>query len=78
MNKQTIGHCSICGGQVTVPSVWYGVVPPVPSCESCGAVARTGPRIEMQPRAKTVTTNGTAAPIWSWLPNSTSGFRVED
>ena len=33
----TIGTCSECGGRVTIPSVWYGIHPPVPTCESCGA-----------------------------------------
>ena len=38
MNVKIIGKCGICGGRVTVPVVWWSVVPPVPTCESCGAV----------------------------------------
>lgn len=46
-----IGTCSICGGAVTVPTVWAGVVPPVPSCTACGATKKQsyGPVIEMDP-----------------------------
>ena len=32
-----IGKCSICGGPVSVPEIWHGVVPPTPTCERCGA-----------------------------------------
>ena len=47
--KRILGTCSICGGRVTVPTLWLGVVPPEPACESCGARARDhGPVIEMQ------------------------------
>lgn len=35
----TIGTCSLCGGQVTTPEVWGGIHPPTPSCRSCGAIA---------------------------------------
>lgn len=47
---QTIGTCSICGGPVTIPVVWGGVIPPVPTCEHCGATAQNsyGPIIPMQ------------------------------
>jgi hypothetical protein len=49
--KQTIGTCSICGGPVTVPFVYWSVAPPVPACEQCGATPRAhGPVIDMQPR----------------------------
>ena len=41
MNKTTIGICSICGGVVTLPAVWDGILAPDPSCESCGAVKRS-------------------------------------
>lgn len=43
-----VGQCSICRGQVTVPTVWNGVIAPLPTCERCGASAR-GPVIEMTP-----------------------------
>ena len=50
MNKQVIGRCSICGGNVTIPNVWLGVIPPKPSCESCGAIKRDNlPIIDMDP-----------------------------
>jgi hypothetical protein len=32
-----IGICSICGGQVAVPKVWMGTIPPIPYCLQCGA-----------------------------------------
>ena len=46
-----IGTCSICGGAVTVPAAWSGVVPPVPTCASCGAIKKQpyGPVIKKQP-----------------------------
>ena len=34
-----VGTCSRCGGYVVVPALWLGVVPPTPTCSSCGAVA---------------------------------------
>lgn len=37
-NRKVVGKCSICGGVVSVPTVIWSVVPPVPTCESCGAV----------------------------------------
>lgn len=50
MNKQLIGICGVCGGTVTIPTVWYGVVPPIPTCESCGATAKpTAPVLDMNP-----------------------------
>lgn len=36
---RVVGTCSICGGQVTVPQVWMGTVPPVPTCNKCYATA---------------------------------------
>ena len=46
----TIGTCSNCGGEVTIPSVYHSVVPPKPTCQRCGAVARPhGPVIDMEP-----------------------------
>ena len=51
-NETTIGTCSICSGPVTVPTIWHGVIPPTPTCRSCGAVkaADHGPVIKMEPR----------------------------
>lgn len=56
----TIGTCGSCGGPVQVPTAWYGVVPPTPTCARCGAVAREnhGPVVPMQPPAKTRTGGG--------------------
>lgn len=61
MHDQIIGSCSICGGPVQCPLVYWSIVPPVPTCGQCGAVAAShGPVIEMRPaRYQTVTTTGT-------------------
>ncbi len=46
-----IGTCSICGGVVEVPDVWYSVDPAPAICRSCGAVKRDhGPVVDMIPR----------------------------
>lgn len=37
-NEQVIGTCSICGGQVTCPRVFWSVLLPKPTCRRCGAV----------------------------------------
>lgn len=48
--NEVIGICSHCGGRVVLPSVWYGIYPPEPRCESCGATKkRSLPVIEMEP-----------------------------
>ena len=54
---QILGTCSICGGPVTVPLVWHGVVPPTPRCATCGAVPQQahGPIVPMQPGPHIVT-----------------------
>jgi len=53
MSVRVLGKCSICGGRVTVPLVWLGVIPPVPTCESCGAMADApGPVIPMKPQPR--------------------------
>jgi hypothetical protein len=36
-NERTVGKCSICGGLVTVPIIFYSTVPPAPTCQQCGA-----------------------------------------
>ena len=47
-NRQVVGTCGNCGGAVTLPIVWMSVVPPVASCEDCGAtVAQGGPILPM-------------------------------
>jgi hypothetical protein len=53
MSDHTVGTCSECGGRVTIPSVWYAVVPPTPTCASCGAMPADpayGPVIPMTKR----------------------------
>lgn len=49
---KTIGTCSICGGPVQVPAVFWGVNPPPPTCAKCGAVKKGGhgPTIDMEPK----------------------------
>lgn len=49
-----LGKCSICGGRVTVPEIYWSTVPPTPKCKKCGAVATQnyGPVIPMTPRVE--------------------------
>lgn len=70
-NETTIGTCSICSGPVTVPTIWHGVIPPTPTCRSCGAVkaADHGPVIKMEPRRWA---NSTDVKI-TWGMNSSNG-----
>ena len=67
MMDRVVGTCSLCGGQVTLPGIWSGVVPPVPQCSSCHATAKSsGPVIEMErPRtaANFVLTDSRTYPI---------------
>ena len=53
---KTVGTCSACGGRVTVPLVWMGTTPPIPTCESCGATKAqpNGPVIEMEPKRRAI------------------------
>ncbi len=51
MNK-VIGKCSICGGRVTLPDAWYGVNPPIATCETCYATQDNLPVIKMRPTPK--------------------------
>jgi hypothetical protein len=37
MTNRVIGRCSICNSNVTVPELWMGTQPPVPTCSRCGA-----------------------------------------
>lgn len=58
-----VGTCSICGGRVTIPDVWGAIIPPTPTCESCGAVAaQNGPIIPMT-HIKYKTTYSTSSDI---------------
>ena len=45
---KTLGTCSLCGGNVVVPVIWFGISPPTPSCERCGGRASGGPVIPMR------------------------------
>ena len=59
MMQQVIGKCSLCGGSVTVPTAWYGIIPPTPTCDNCKATQKSSlPVIEME---KTVTINNLIA-----------------
>lgn len=51
---KVVGTCSICSGRVSVPEIWFGVIPPVPKCEKCGARATEdyGPVVQMKPAAQ--------------------------
>lgn len=40
MNDKIVGTCGKCGGIVTVPTIWHGIYPPVPTCNSCGATVK--------------------------------------
>ena len=46
-----IGSCSLCGGPVTIPSVWHCIIPPVATCARCGATKAddSAPVIPMAP-----------------------------
>jgi hypothetical protein len=56
-----------CAGRAA-PQVWFGVVPPTPKCESCGAVKRDhGPVIDMKPKK----------PRYDWMDHA-AGFSVID
>lgn len=50
-SKTTVGTCGLCDGPVSVPNVWMSVIPPVPTCENCGATAKPnhGPVLPMNP-----------------------------
>lgn len=39
---KVIGTCSVCGGPVTIPTVWHGTNPPIARCSSCGATPAEG------------------------------------
>ena len=54
MSFKVVGECSICGGAVVVPTVWMGIYPPTPQCNSCHATARPagGKVIPMNPAPK--------------------------
>ncbi len=49
LNDCIVGKCSLCGGLVTVPKTFMSTVPPVPTCESCGAVEDVASRLPVVP-----------------------------
>lgn len=51
-NTITVGTCSLCGGAVTLPTVFMSTKKPVASCSTCGAVDARGhgPTIPMVKR----------------------------
>jgi len=52
MTIRIIGRCSICGGNVVAPTGYLSTLPPVPTCQSCGATASRPelPVVPMEPR----------------------------
>lgn len=50
-NQSIVGTCSCCGGPVCVPTAYHSIVPPVPTCQRCGATKQPdyGPVIHMVP-----------------------------
>lgn len=36
--KYTVGICSKCGGDIQVPSHWFGTTPPERKCSRCGFI----------------------------------------
>jgi hypothetical protein len=62
MSVHVHGTCSCCGGPVTTPTAWFGVVPPTPTCSRCGAVpvAAFGPVLPMRPARRHATIDATA------------------
>lgn len=63
MNNTIIGTCSECGSAVSVPTFWWGTIPPVPQCVGCGAVAAQpyGPVIPMKQNNNYK---------WNWKPST--------
>ena len=49
MSYTVHGTCGRCGGAVVTPTIWMGIYPPVPTCQSCGATPKQahGPVIDM-------------------------------
>lgn len=60
LDRKPIGKCSQCGGVVSVPTVFWSVNRPVPSCERCGAVADEAAGLPVIPT--------TPVGDWNWRP----------
>lgn len=70
MSFKVIGKCSECGGRVVVPTVWFGIYPPNPYCETCHAIAKDNLHIiDMNP-PKDRWIPATKPPIYVLPPNS--------
>jgi len=50
--KKLVGKCGNCGGRVFIPTIWHGVNPPHPQCESCGCVASDTAHLPTLPMRK--------------------------
>ena len=53
-NESVIGTCGLCGGPVTIPTIWHGVNIPPATCKNCGATVKKdyGPILPMNPAPK--------------------------
>lgn len=40
MSNKIIGKCSLCNGNVVIPELWFGVQPPIATCQTCGGVEK--------------------------------------
>lgn len=50
IGETVVGTCGNCGGEVVLPDCSMSVLKPVPTCNRCGATAKTsGPVIPMNP-----------------------------
>jgi hypothetical protein len=56
MSYQIVGKCSLCGGRVILPTIWWGVVPPRATCEKCGAVEDQDHNLPVIPMKRLTTT----------------------
>jgi hypothetical protein len=83
--EQSIGSCSLCGGDVVGHvGAWWSVLPPPPArCTSCGARAATGPVIPMVPaspqreQSVTVTTAGSCLNQYAQLRNAAGNLCMQ-
>lgn len=78
-HDSTIGACSLCGGPVQIPRMWFGAEPPRPRCMLCRAESTSlAPVIEMRPRNRPMpATDACALPEVRYM-RGTSGAPVVD
>jgi hypothetical protein len=78
-NERAVGVCSICGGTVTVPSVWMGVIPPVPTCNRCRATQAEAlpvlPMVPAPPPTRLVQVTESSSSTGGWIPFGNPPFR---